>query len=217
MEQPGSPFCPVTSFTTYLSKLHPDCDRLWQYPRDSYCDLDTVWYANKPIGKNTLCSFMSTLSKRCNLSETYTNHCIRATGATILTRSKFASAQIMSVTGHKSVSSLAVYQRVSNIEKLQMSHALSRGMQPITVPGRPIQATSTRPRSMAAPIASTSRESSKDASADQTGMELFEGIDINDLLADFGQPTSQQAIEVTHQASIFERCNIQNVNIIVKK
>jgi hypothetical protein len=46
------------------------------------------------------------------LSQIYTNHSIRATGATILGRN-CSMAQIMAVTGHKSASSVAVYQRVS--------------------------------------------------------------------------------------------------------
>jgi integrase len=49
------------------------------------------------------------------LSQIDTNHSIRATGATILGRN-CSMAQIMAVTGHKSVSSVAVYQRASSKE-----------------------------------------------------------------------------------------------------
>jgi hypothetical protein len=42
---------------------------------------------------------MSTLSKKTGLSQIYTNHSIRATGATILGRN-CSMAQIMAVTGH---------------------------------------------------------------------------------------------------------------------
>ena len=55
------------------------------------------------------------------LSQIYTNHSIRATGATILGRNcSMPMAQIMAVTGHKSASSVAVYQRVSSKEKQVM-------------------------------------------------------------------------------------------------
>jgi hypothetical protein len=50
------------------------------------------------------------------LSQIYTNHSIRATGATILGRN-CSMAQIMAVTRHKSASSVAVYQRRSNLFK----------------------------------------------------------------------------------------------------
>ena len=36
------------------------------------------------------------------MSTKYTNHSIRATGATLLSRANYNNAQIMSVTGHKS-------------------------------------------------------------------------------------------------------------------
>ena len=64
-------------------------------------------------------SYMSDLRKSCNLSQLYTNHSIRATGATVLSKGMYGPAQIMAVTGHKYVQSLSVYQRVDDDEKLQ--------------------------------------------------------------------------------------------------
>ena len=52
------------------------------------------------------------------LFQIYTNHSIRATGATILTKSMSSPSQIMAVTGHKSVQSLTVYQRTDIEEKI---------------------------------------------------------------------------------------------------
>jgi hypothetical protein len=46
-----------------------------------------------------LTGFMSGLSKKNNLSKSYINHSIRATGATLLSRNQFGAAQIISVTG----------------------------------------------------------------------------------------------------------------------
>ena len=67
---------------------------------------------------------MSKMSQLCSLTTKYTNHNIRATGATLLSRCMFNPAQIMAVTGHKSVSSLAVHQRVSDSEKIAMGKAI---------------------------------------------------------------------------------------------
>jgi integrase len=67
---------------------------------------------------------MSTLSKKTGLSQIYTNHSIRATGATILGRN-CSMAQIMAVTGHKPASSVAVYQRVSTKEKQVMGDIIT--------------------------------------------------------------------------------------------
>ena len=113
-------YCPVINFESYTSKLNPYCDRLWQYPKDSYMSTDECWFQRKPIGRDSLSQFMPKLSQQIGLSTIYTNHSVRATGATILGRN-FSMAQIMSVTGHKSVSSCAV----SNNEKQVMGDVIS--------------------------------------------------------------------------------------------
>ena len=63
---------------------------------------------------------MTTLSKEAGLSRKYTNHSIRVTGASILTRCKFQDKEVMSMTGHKSVQSLTIYQRVHDKTKMKM-------------------------------------------------------------------------------------------------
>ena len=68
---------------------------------------------------------MKHLSEKLKLSQIYTNHCIRVTGATNLTRANFSPKQIMSVSGHKSLESLAIYQKVANDEKMMMGMALT--------------------------------------------------------------------------------------------
>ena len=125
-ENPSSPLCPVKSFKLYFSKLHPDCDRLWQRPKNSFLEEDRSWYYNVPVGQKTLSGFMTKISKLVNLPTNYTNHCIRATGATLLSRTGYNNAQIMAITGHKSVSSLAIYQRVNEAEKINMGDTLSK-------------------------------------------------------------------------------------------
>ena len=69
---------------------------------------------------------MENLSKACELSNHYTNHCIRVTGATKLARcGKYIAKQIMSITGHKSIQSLCIYQRVKEDEMLMMGLSLT--------------------------------------------------------------------------------------------
>ena len=131
-ENKDSPQCPVKSFEKLLSKLHPENNRLWQRPRDTFCENDSVWYTKQGIGKDSLSSFLTKLSKACCLSKIYTNHSIRATGTTALFKSKFAVSQIMAITEHKSVNSLAVYHRVSDQEKDEMGQAIQNLVQPAT-------------------------------------------------------------------------------------
>ena len=65
---------------------------------------------------------MSRVSHAADLSKVYTNHSIRATATMFLSRAKFTPKQIMSVTG-QSLNSLAVYEKVSQDEKMAMGFA----------------------------------------------------------------------------------------------
>jgi hypothetical protein len=105
---PIAPFAQSVHLKKYLSKLHPICNNLWNL-------LWRMLMYGIAIHLSVVTKFMYKLSVSCGLSQSYTNHSIHATGATILTEcSNFADAQIMSVTGHTSVSSLAIYQRTSD-------------------------------------------------------------------------------------------------------
>ena len=80
------------------------------------------------LGEKILQGFMPLISTECKLSRRYTNHSIRATNTTILKRNNFTDAQVMSVSGHKSASSLAVYQRVSEPDKVAMGNVLMKAL-----------------------------------------------------------------------------------------
>ena len=67
---------------------------------------------------------MSELSELIGLQQRYTNHSIRVTGVTNLTRGHYTPQQIMSITGHKSIQSLSIYQRVKEDEKMMMGISL---------------------------------------------------------------------------------------------
>lgn len=119
--------CPVRSYENYIGHLHPEIDALWQQPlqRKPKNEEDNIWFKKENLGHNPLDSFMGKLSDKVGLSMHYTNHCIRVTGATNLSRKHYTPKQIMSVTGHKSINSLAIYQRVKEDEKLMMGMSLT--------------------------------------------------------------------------------------------
>lgn len=120
-------YCPIRSYEIYIGHLHPEIDALWQQPlKKKPADPDQIiWYKKERLGHNPLDSFMGKLSKKVGLSQHYTNHCIRVTGATNLYRKHYTPKQIMSVTGHKSIESLAIYQCVKEDEKLMMGMSLT--------------------------------------------------------------------------------------------
>jgi len=77
----GAETCPVFSLKKYLDKLNQDYDALYQMPTASSCfnkphGLDHNWYTRRPVGKNTLGQFMKNISKRLNLSVSYSNYSI---------------------------------------------------------------------------------------------------------------------------------------------
>ena len=104
--------CPVQMFDKYISKLHPNCDRLWQLPKDTLTEEDTCWFKRRPNGRDILSKFLPTLNRYIGLSQIYTIHSARATGATILGKGFFSDTHVKSVTGHTSSSALAMYQRL---------------------------------------------------------------------------------------------------------
>ena len=118
--------CPVTSFINYTGALNEGYKFLWQTLNPAaHRRGEPVQFKAKHLGENKIASFMSDLSKDAQLSKVYTNHCIRVTGTTNLSRAHFSAHQIMSVTGHKSVNSLAMYQRVKSDEKMMMGMSLA--------------------------------------------------------------------------------------------
>jgi hypothetical protein len=114
-------------FEKYVSKLHVDNPYLWQQPRNEFTNSDTYWYMNRKCGHNTIGDFMKKISKFCKLSMIYTNHCLRATTCTIL-GDYFSDTDVQSISGHKSISSLAIYKRPREQKQQMMSNALSREM-----------------------------------------------------------------------------------------
>ena len=117
--------CPVRSFENYLNVLNPRCDALWQQPKNKI-PAEGPWYNAQPVGHNPIEKFMGRISDMMKetLSQRYTNHCIRVTGTTNLSK-LYNAKQVMSITGHKSLDSLAIYQRVRADEKMCMGLSLT--------------------------------------------------------------------------------------------
>ncbi|KAK7105841.1 hypothetical protein V1264_017169 [Littorina saxatilis] len=186
--------CPVESFRQYISHLNPDCDRLWVYPLDTFSTDSPVWYAKKPIGVNSMSQFLPRLSKSCGLSQVYTNHSIRATSATVLHQSSFTPAEIMAVTGHRSVSALTTYQRTSDAQKLQMGDALA-----IEASSSSLTRTQTVRQVQGAPTVM--------AGSDYETLDCF--------FDEIHEPRDESVPQM--RKIVFQNCTINNINITVRK
>ena len=57
MAWPGNPRCPVTCLEKNLATREPQCDALWQKPKNhnasSFSSTDDIWFCNIPMGKHT--------------------------------------------------------------------------------------------------------------------------------------------------------------------
>lgn len=110
----GGEDCPVSSLKLYMSKLNPECESFFQQPRGQEYLRSCIWYTKAPVGVNTLGNFMSLISKKAGLKNTYTNHCIRATTVTSLRKAGVAPSDIVAVTGHRSIASIESYSSCTN-------------------------------------------------------------------------------------------------------
>lgn len=130
--------------------------------------------------KKKLSTFLSRISKAAGLSKIYTNHSINATGASILSKSMFGPSQVMAVTGHKSVQSLSVYQRVSDDEKMMMGDSLTRNILPsmLALPDLNKPAILPRPASLACAVRHQNKTLQEIQNVD---LELTD-INMNELL-----------------------------------
>ena len=73
----------VAAIQRYVSKLHPNLDRLFQRTRAPVGMLvsenDECWFVRSPLSHNVLDGMMEGLSHAASASCIYTNHCLRAT------------------------------------------------------------------------------------------------------------------------------------------
>ena len=239
--------CPVRSFCLYNELLNAENKFLWQVPLKKV-DMknDVIWFGKNHVGKNPLAKFMTNVSINCGLSQIYTNHCIRVTGASILTRMKFYSSEIMSVTGHKSVQSLAIYQRTQQKTKHQMASVMAQAMnkkdddinRKELPPPQQKLALPPPPHTPAAPYTPAVENKENLTSAivpfkanfdDQEVPQFDLGAIINEVMNKGQAPSQPPAINtqnnqvVTHNnnvpKSLFHGCHIGNIifNIVPKK
>ena len=102
---------------TSLHRLNPENEYLFQRPKAREVCEDEVWYDNMVLGENTLGKKMKVISQQAQLSVIYTNYSIRATAVSIFDRIGFEARHIMSVSGHRSESSLTSYCKVKTQKK----------------------------------------------------------------------------------------------------
>ena len=113
----------------YISKLNSNCEAFYQYPRRKWSAKSLTWFENRPLGVNKLGCMMKEISEEAQLSQLYTNHCVRATAITLWSIAGLSNRHIMAISGHRNEQSLKSYNsRPSSIQLQQSSDVLSRGL-----------------------------------------------------------------------------------------
>ena len=132
--------CPVNCLRMYLSKIPQNVIDFFPMPI-KISTSSKHWYSDKKcLGKNTLSSLMSDLSKKLVLKKRYTNHCIRVTAVVVLKEQGFDNHDISMVTGHKDARSVNRYAKkrkdesyFKTAEALQIGTSKTESKKVITV------------------------------------------------------------------------------------
>jgi len=104
--------CHVRLFEQFLGVRPAGTTRFYLQPAKHPT---SVWFTNRPIGKNKLASFLTNMCSEAGLVGKKTNHSLRATCATRLYQAGVEEQQIMERTGHRSVTGVRCYKRTSDV------------------------------------------------------------------------------------------------------
>ena len=182
----GSILCPVKTFELHLSRLDPNCTKLWQKPKKFVDWNDKIWYEggykNQGIGKNPLGEFMPTLSENAKLSRHYTNHSIRGTCITILDQKGFEARDIMTVSSHKREETIKSYSCTSDTRKRQMSHALSNALENTKKPKLEEVDNVVKPSTGTVECSNTNSNNNNNVDSQESSVEMNETPTIRELL-----------------------------------
>ena len=119
MYKTSSPTDGYSALEFFLTKLNPECDALFQYPKRNWRPSDQAWYENRPLGVNKLSTTMKEISKDAGLSRIYTNHSVRATAITLWANAGLSDREIMALSGHRSEASLRSYHQQPSVNQLR--------------------------------------------------------------------------------------------------
>ena len=115
----GAYNCHVALLDFYLSKipLVDEHTRFYLYPLPYIPAGKRLWYLTDPLPHRTLQTLLKKMCQEAKFTGNFTNHSLRATGATTLFDAGVPEAIIQKRTGHKSLDGLRVYERVTPVLK----------------------------------------------------------------------------------------------------
>ena len=109
----------VTILDLYLKKLPQaafDQDIFYCRPLDQY-ESRGLWYSQQPRGKHYLGNLVKSMFTKSGAGSEYSNHSLRASGASELFQAEVPERVIQGITGHRSIKALRQYEKVSDVQK----------------------------------------------------------------------------------------------------
>ena len=90
--------CHVYVLNLYLLKIPPSAraqDVFYLRPKPVSMDDDKPWYSSQQLGRNRITQLMKAICSGAGVQKKYTNHSLRATGATRLFSASEATTQVL--------------------------------------------------------------------------------------------------------------------------
>lgn len=121
--------CHVQILDKYLSKPPKEAQAkdvfyltpLLNKPKDP----SKPWYSTTPVGRNRLNAMLKEMCQEAGLSAKFTNHSLRAYGATTLFQAGVSEKLIQQRTGHRCLEALRQYERTSESQLADVSNVIS--------------------------------------------------------------------------------------------
>ena len=209
-EIPNSNSCPLRAFQTYVSRLNAKCIWLWQRPKQAAPKDGSCWYCDSPLGVNTIGNKLKSISRNAGCSQVYTNHSLRATTINTLDTAGVQGRDIMSISGHKSETSLRHYSRTSDSRKRQMSGMLANHLYSVSGPEAESNTSSSSSSSTAYATSSTSTAPS--ASSTTTTSIISSSFSSSQETVAYGGDNSRPtSVEFSSSQSQIQQQSIQKV------
>ena len=114
----------VLSVQRLISRLHPECDRLFRRPKAQYSPREEYWFTKAPIGKDTSGEIRKTISADAGTSKMHTNHCVRAFTASRRNAENVPERHIMAIAGHRNAQSVTSYCRPAEEQECCTCHLI---------------------------------------------------------------------------------------------
>lgn len=83
------------------------------------------WYSKTPVGRNRLNTMLKEMCREAEISGKFTNHSLRAYGASTMFQANVPERLIQQRTGHRSLEALRQYERTSESQLVDVSNVMS--------------------------------------------------------------------------------------------